>query len=276
MIFISSFPIERQLQISGFHTFFAQRYAPDFYFKGEHHPFWELVYCLDGTAGVSADERIYRLRPGDLILHKPMEHHRIWSEEGSRPHVMIFSFDGEGALLEQLAGAWSCTSPLQSYWNELFVRLRPQQSSYLNDLSCRPVELQIVAGLCENGLLMLASEGRTLGFNQSKSARDYERVVQMMRGHLAKPLTVEELCWRCGVSATTVKELFRRFNSMGVHAYYLHLRLNEAVRLLDEGKTVTETAELLGFSSQSYFSTVFKRELHENPMRFKRTDQRSR
>ena len=81
---------------------------------------------------------------------------------------------------------------------------------------------------------------------------------------------MDEIGMNCGLSVSTMKNLFRQFNSMGIHEYFLHLKIEEAVRLLGTGMTVGETAECLGFSNQSYFSTVFKRLTGESPGQFKK------
>ncbi|MBQ8894281.1 MAG: helix-turn-helix transcriptional regulator [Clostridia bacterium] len=265
----------RPLSISGFYGFFDYRYAEDYYFEGEHHHFWEVAYCLSGTVGISADEKVYRLQPGDLVVYRPYVHHKLWAEGRSKVHLMTVSFDASGDALERLGGGYSCDPELQAQWNVLFCKLKesgcPQKiTGFLHYLEKHPLEYQQITNLCENSLLALAERGLPLGKNQSKNAKDYERIVRVMKENLSLNLTVEELGQRCGLSASSMKKLFRHFNSMGIHEYYLHLKMNRAVQLLEEGKTVTETAELLGFSNQSYFSTVFKREMKEVPARFRR------
>ncbi len=270
------YSVNRPLQIQGFYTFFEECYAKDFYFKGEHHNFWEVVYCLDGTTGISADEHIYRLNPGDLVIHRPMVYHKIWSEEGTRAHVLIFSFHAIGTFLQQIQGAFSCDWELQAQWNKLYYRIKESGyahscSGFLKWLQQDAALYQTVTNLCENQLLALSAHGLPLGTNQSKNAVDYERIVQIMKRKVYENPTVAQLGMLCGLSTSSMKKLFHQFNSMGIHEYFLHLKMKEAVRLLDMGKTVTETAELLGFSNQSYFSTAFKREMKEIPARFKRS-----
>ena len=43
----------------------------------------------------TADERVYNLKKGDLLFHKPMEFHRVWSAEGTAPRLFIISFEAE-------------------------------------------------------------------------------------------------------------------------------------------------------------------------------------
>ena len=83
-------------------TAFEANYQADFYFSGEFHPFWEFVYVLSGSVGASGEDRIYRLNEGDIIFHKPMEFHRIWSGEGTEPQFNIISFTASGSELSKL------------------------------------------------------------------------------------------------------------------------------------------------------------------------------
>ena len=48
-------------------------------------------------------------------------------------------------------------------------------------------------------------------------------------------------------------------------SYFNELKIKQAVYLLDEGKSIGQTASLLGFSDQNYFSTVFKRVMKQPP-----------
>ena len=94
--------LDKVIQIERFKTCFEGHYEGNYNFTGEFHPFWEIVYVLDGTVNVSGDERVYTLHKGDMIFHKPMEFHRIWSHSGNEIHVLIMSFRASGTLMSQL------------------------------------------------------------------------------------------------------------------------------------------------------------------------------
>lgn len=268
-------PITRKIKIKGFHSFFNCTYNEGYYYNGEHHPFWEVVYCFGGTIGVSFDEKIYRLRKGDIVIYPPNVHHKLWSEEESRINVLVFSFDGSGEGLKELGGAYSCDEELQRRWDEIALNMREckeyrRTTGYLHYLEKMPNRYQVVANECENNLLLLKERSFSLGHNKNKSARDYERIIRTMRENLGEDLTVDEIGMNCGLSVSTMKNLFRQFNSMGIHEYFLHLKMEESIRLLKSGMTVREAAEQMGFSNQSYFSTVFKRVVGESPAQFKK------
>ncbi len=268
--------LNRNFAINGFHTFFEFKYPENYQFEGEHHQFWEAVYCLDGDVGVSSDEKIFRLVPGDLMIHQPMVHHRFWAENQTCPHVLVLSFEIEGAFPQNLTGGFSCDDFLRKQWEEIYRYIKKSGckkslTGFLHYLAQYPLEYQMIANLCENCFLSLPTHGLPLGINQSKKALDYKRIINVMKNNLSANLSTDEIGHICGVSVSTMKKLFRSFNSMGIHEYYLHLKISEAIQLLQSGRTVTETAAMLGFSSQSYFSTVFKRKTGENPGSFRRS-----
>ena len=92
------------------------------------------------------------------------------------------------------------------------------------------------------------------------------RLAALMREHPDGSLTFEALCRHSGLCATALKSAFRRVNGMGVMEYYRRLRLEEARRLLREGRyNVTQTAEKLGYSSVNAFSRQFRALLGVTP-----------
>ena len=68
----------------------------------EMHDFWEMVYAADGVATATADERVYTLTRGNLLFHKPMEFHRVWSSANTAPHLLLISFKATGIAMKQL------------------------------------------------------------------------------------------------------------------------------------------------------------------------------
>lgn len=55
---------ERYLSLAALYSLFYSIHTPDFFFCGECHAPWEMVYVMEGNVGVSADDRVYTLSPG--------------------------------------------------------------------------------------------------------------------------------------------------------------------------------------------------------------------
>ena len=74
-----------------------------------------------------------------------------------------------------------------------------------------------------------------------------------------------EIAKACHTSTTGLKNIFMDFAKLGVHKYFLHLKMTAATKLLESGETVNNVSEHLGFSSPAYFSSVYKRETGFSP-----------
>ena len=61
------------------------------------------------------------------------------------------------------------------------------------------------------------------------------------------------------------KVLFEKYAGISIHKYFLKLKFKVATKLLKEGLSVSEVSEKLNFSSQSYFSVSYKREMRISP-----------
>ena len=81
-----------------------------------------------------------------------------------------------------------------------------------------------------------------------------------MIANLTKNVTVENIAKHLHISPTSLKNIFKQYTGMGVHKYFLRMKINWATELLNDGYSVSETSNILGFSNVSYFSAAYKRE----------------
>ena len=78
-------------------------------------------------------------------------------------------------------------------------------------------------------------------------------------------LSIEEIALKCNMSVSNAKRVFSKYAGCGISVYYNGLVIYEAKKLLSDGKSVGETAGALGFASQNYFSSFFKRITGHSP-----------
>jgi AraC-like DNA-binding protein len=68
---------------------------------------------------------------------------------------------------------------------------------------------------------------------------------------------------------THLKTMFKNAAGMGVMEYFNRLKMEEAKRMIREGKhNFTEISQLLGFSSIYYFSRFFKKHSNMTPTEY--------
>lgn len=274
-MFFPSFPVPENLVIHDLKTFFTRDCASDFVFPGETHNFWECLYVLSGSVCASADGRVYNLTRGNLICHKPMEMHKFYADSPSGAKILVFSFSAGGKLTEKLCDKVFLLSESERRLAELllsFAQSAPHASAMgMTDFLAAPSEeaAETFASYIKLLLLMLAGDGESAKASDNPEAFVFSEAVEFMEQNLDKNLNVGAIASHCSTSVTVLKRIFAKYSGIGIHKYFLKLKLKRASALLSEGKTVTETAYLLGFSDQGYFSKAFRREVGVSPSEIK-------
>jgi AraC-like DNA-binding protein len=104
----------------------------------------------------------------------------------------------------------------------------------------------------------------------SEAARKIEQSIAYMSQHLDQPLHVATLAARAGISPSHFFALFKRQIGCAPIDYFIHLRMQQACRLLDATTlNVKEVAAALGYDDQFYFSRVFKAINNMPPSRYR-------
>ncbi len=92
---------------------------------------------------------------------------------------------------------------------------------------------------------------------------------EIIDGHMTEADCVQRAIRQSGVTPRRFGELFRNAFGVTPNRYLVTTRIERAKELLAvDGLTVTEVAELSGFSDVYYFSKVFKRETGVSPGRW--------
>ncbi len=255
------YPVVRELEISEFVTAIEKFHERAYEFEGEMHDFWEIITVTSGRATVSADDRIYEMKPGSVVFHKPMEFHKIWASGDSAIHVHIISFKASGEYMKRFRNVYMEFTEAQSFEFGEIVRGVAQ---YLDESLEDSVVPEEEAKRLELFLLRLYPKKMPIEVKSQKNRR-FMQILQVMHDHFDEDLTLEDLARLCSMSPSNLKKIFTAFYPNGIMNYFRMLKMREAAKLLRRGYSVHEVSQKLNFSSQNYFSAAFRREFGMPP-----------
>ena len=263
--------IERAVTLEAVVAAFDVIRPKNFYFAGEMHDFWEMVYAADGVATATADERVYTLTRGNLLFHKPMEFHRVWYSANTAPHLLLISFKAAGIAMRQLEKGFYRLNGYQAARlaeiEKLFEQIIGLYETGRNGNEFK-LKSSLAAAAFEGFITELCESGLEDRRDNSPYADTYRRVIRYMQSHCCESLTVCQIARACGLSESNLKRIFKMFCDRGVISYHNSLRIRTAVKMLYDEIPVSKISEELGFSSPSYFYVAFKRETGKTPRDF--------
>ena len=280
--------IENLLLVNKIVTLHRFCFDKDFSSVGESHNFWEIVFAAKESLVCKADGREIILEEGEVLFHKPNEHHVLAANGRRAPEVLVVSFE--------------CKSEAMRFFEE--KRLRPDARSLAlfysvfeegartfdiaeSDPDRQKMELlvsptlggqQLIKNYLELFLITLmrslteTEQGNPVFVEKSElQSRLIPNILHMMEENLGTSLRVEDIARQTNYSRAYIFREFKRATGKSLMAYYNERRILAAAELIREGKlSVREVAERLGFDTPNYFSKSFKKTMGQTPSAYKK------
>jgi len=246
-------------------------------------PFHVAIYLLQGSMEIIEDGISYRIMPDQVFFLKSGIHH--WGnrsfEIGSSWYYAHFYCDAPSSCMEEL--------PRGIYYDER-VSLKPSEKDrYFITLpkliNCeektqikRNFEKMIEAHIHGNipqtsiRLWQIFLECAQNAQDDKVSNGYAEQIQNYVRQHYIDGFTSAQIQESCGLSYKYAGTLFKEVTGQTIKEYQCTLRLRKAEQLLKEtNKSITEIAQLTGFSDVFYFSKIFHRKKGCPPGEYRKT-----
>ena len=233
---------------------------------------YEMLFVNSGKLIVTCGGTVYECTAGTAALFKAGEIHFVKPSAKEYTEYVYISFSVSGDVLN---GMGSIVTPLTVLQKQLVLSICNQitLNGEYNVLLPKIFENDSVEALKLSLNLQLlsvdiSSNKNKLFESQSKDAVLFNQAVEEMRNKVFSQISLESLADKLDVSLSHLKRIFAGFTDVGVHEYYMQLKICKAKELLKEGDSVTETAEKTGFNNQNYFSAAFKRIVGVTPKEY--------
>ncbi len=106
----------------------------------------------------------------------------------------------------------------------------------------------------------------------SKHLNILQKAIQYVHNHYNEKITLESISELVFVTPTYFSKIFKEEMNISFVAFLNDVRINQSKRLLREQSIkLADVAQLVGFEDQSYFTKVFKKNVHMTPLQYRKT-----
>ncbi|MFL5676590.1 MAG: helix-turn-helix domain-containing protein [Chloroflexota bacterium] len=229
-------------------------------FDKHAHPFFELIFFLEGKANIDAGSESVDVLGFDVVIYPPgLEHAEhldlrrrqeiicLWADAGPTPPFghAITLMDERGTL----------RSLFEMVYDE-FTANRPCSAELI---SCylEAIFLQVRQHFSEPAREAVPLVERSLGY---------------IHEHYARAFDIDELARQVSVSPSYLFRLFKKKMDLTPMHYRTMVRIDKAKLLLaDDQLTVDSVAQRVGFDDPKYFARVFRGVTGTTPSSYRRS-----
>jgi len=261
--------------VEGLHAIGWQRFKQTkLYIPPHHHKqCFEFHYVQEGRITFRVDGKSYTVNSGQVFVNFPDETHGADRQELLVGHKM-FWFDLK--VQKQILGLSDQASQI------LLHRLgQLNQRIYSADEGMNTAIEEVLRYSCSSDEYYQQYAANQLAYflhqlvqknipsQEKKVSAEVRQALDYMQNHLHRNITLNEIAAAVGYSLPTLKLKFKKEIGISPASYFVSLRINRAKQLLEQGYSITETANALDFSTPNYFATVFHRVTNMTPSAYK-------
>ena len=258
--------IMRQIEIGGIYTLFYQEKEKGFFFKGEEHDLFELVYVDKGALHNVVNGTDTVLRQGEMMVYSPGLWHMQHADLDMEVSFITVSFELQSNNLDPLVNR---RLGLDADETALLRRMLVEQDQ--ND----PYSGDLIVCLLQQLLLSILRIGDKVETRLKTPAtlQNENSIVNAALTYISanarQKLPVPLVARSCNVSVSRLTKLFQERLSITPGEYIRRVKLEESKALIKAGEgNVSQIAELLQYSTVQHFSRQFKAKFGVTPSEF--------
>lgn len=249
----------------------SAKYGGDWHSVPHTHNHLELFYIVGGKGQFLIQDQLYPVNPNNLVVINPNVTHTEVSLNAQPLEYIVLGIEGiELATNESSNGQFNILDHFESVEISSCLRniLREmeQKNTGYEDVCQAYMEILIIR-LMRNIALAVPTESQVVSGN--RQCASVKRYIDL---HFKEALTLEQLAEDAHMNKYYLSHAFKREYGTSPINYMITKRIEESKYLLAETDlSMSQIAQLLGFSSLSYFSQVFRRTQATTPMEYRQS-----
>ncbi|BBH19413.1 AraC family transcriptional regulator [Paenibacillus baekrokdamisoli] len=245
------------------------------------HTSLEIGYCLSGTGWFYFGDKKFRVKPGDVFIVNNMERHIAQSDPEDPSQYLFVFFNKEVIEVEeellipffysprkfnnQVSGELEVARKIGQIIVSLTEEIKKKKTAYHGMLRSYIYQICVLLSRhFENQI--------SIGENKKVFSLYYKLgpILTYLHENFREPLELSVLAEKLGLSVSRTRHLFQEVMGEGFKEYLLHLRVNEARKLLlNTDLSIVEVCYQSGFQSHNPFYHAFQKIVGMSPGSYK-------
>ena len=222
------------------------------------HAFYEINLILSGNVKILLKDRFEEGCENRIVLTRPDTAHFISCNSDTLYSRLYLVFTD--AFIANCFAEWQQLSAVFGK-NGTVLTLSHEETERFKQLIEQIEKEASVLGqrLLIYYLLVQISNHFSNSLKESEAQPYVFEALTYLEGHYAEKINFTELAKQLYVGRTTLMTEFKSYTGSTMGEYLTKCRIRNAIRLLQEKKTIEYAAEACGFSDSSGFTRAFKR-----------------
>ena len=247
----------------------SSRYGGDWHSVPHTHNHTELFYIVGGRGQFFIEDQCFPVDVNSLVIINPNVIHTEASLNAQPLEYIVLGIDGIELANSENSNGQFCmldhfeSVEISSCLRNILREMELKNTGY-EDICQAYMEILIIR-LMRSTSLAVPAEPQTISGNRQCAA-----VRRHIDVHFKEPLTLEQLAEEAHMNKFYLSHAFKREYGISPINYMITKRIEESKYLLAETDlSLSQVAQMLGFSSPSYFSQVFRRTQNLSPTEYR-------
>lgn len=246
----------------------ASKYENDWFSIPHVHYFTELIYVVHGNGIFIQGNQSFPITANDLIIIPPYVQHTESSKASSPLEYIVLGIEGitfhaEGEPSQNILYNYGKHSETLILLKMLLKEAESKGRWY--DLVCHDILEILLVQIIRSQSLIPAP------LSSSRMPKECSQIKQYLDSHYSESITLDWLADWIHMNKYYMVHAFTEYTGMSPIHYLNKRRLEVSRELLKTtDHPISRIASLVGFSSQSYFAQVFKKDCGLSPASYRK------
>lgn len=250
----------------------TSKYEGDWHSTKHSHYFTELFYVISGKGNFVVEEEIFPVKENDLVIINPNIEHTEKSYNANPLEYIVMGIDGLSFTFDKDNHQYS----VYNFSNNK-QEIRFNLKTLLNELEEQKKDYELIClNILEVLLIYIMRHANyTLSVANIPSSKNINKecskVKRYFDANYALDISLDNLADITHMNKYYLIHAFTKYTGMSPINYLNNRRIEESRNLLTTTDySIAEISNVIGFSSQSYFSQAFKKKLGISPNEYRK------